>query len=369
MTIISLRNNLKEALAVAERALGENAHLPVLKSFLLRAEKNNVSVSSTNLEIGIVTKFSAKIITEGSFVVPANIFSSLVANVPGERLDIKKTDTSSLEIKSDNYEAIVPLSAADDFPIIPEVENKKQYIEINAQIFIDALNQVIGSVQFSEIRPEISGVLFDFTLDQITLVGTDSFRLAEKKIPGSLFKNTYQEGFTCIIPLRTAEVCTKIFKKDEQLKLYLDKNQIGIQSEHTELVSRLIEGNFPDYKTIIPNGYETEIEMNRSDLVNALKFTGAAMQTTNEIKIRVKEDKKTFDIYSSERSISKLKTSLPAKIKGKECEVVFNWRYIFDGLKTIPDDSIRFVLHGNTRPALITSKDPTYLYVLMPIKQ
>lgn len=368
MSFIVLRNNLKEALLIAERALGENINLPVLKSFRFNIHKEGISISSTNLEIGITTHCSAKVISEGTFLIQSGIISSLIANIPSERLDIKKNE-NSLEIKSDNYEAIIPLSDSDEFPIIPEVENTKKYIEIDGQFFADALKQVSEAVQFSEIRPEISGVFFNFDLDLLTLVGTDSFRLAEKKIQTSNFKSNYSQGFKCIIPLKTIQECIRIFKKNEATRLYFDENQVLIKNSQTELISRLIEGNFPDYKAIIPKGFETVIEADRSEIINALKFTSASNQSTQEVKVVVHEGKKLFEIMSTERSLGKFKTVIPAKIKGKDNEIIFSGRYMLDGLKNIPNTSITFTLNGNTRPALISSEDPSYFYILMPIKQ
>ncbi|MDP1689307.1 MAG: DNA polymerase III subunit beta [bacterium] len=368
MSFIVLRNNLKEALLITERGLGENANLPILKSLSFKINKEGVFISSTNLEIGITTNCSAKIINEDKFLIQSNIISSLIANIPSERLDIKKIN-NLLEVKSDNYEATIPILSPEDFPIIPEIENKNKYLEINGNIFTEALTQVVQAVQFSEIRPEISGVYLNFDLEIITLVGTDSFRLAEKKIKNTNFKTNYEEGFKCIIPLKTIQECIRIFKKNEVIKLYFDENQFLIKNNQTKLISRLIEGNFPDYKAIIPKGFETEIEVDRNEFINALKFVGSSNQLINEVKIIVHEEKKFFEIQSTERSSGKFKTIIPAKIKGKNNEIIFNWRYIIDGVKNIQNNTITFILNSNTKPALISLEDSLYLYLLMPIKQ
>lgn len=368
MSFIVLKNNLKEALMIAERALGENVNLPVLKCLNFNIKKEGVLISSTNLEIGLSTNCSAKIISNGFFLVQSKLISSLISNIPSERINFELKE-NNLEVKSDNYEAVIPIVTSEEFPIIPEIENKEKFIEINGDFLGEAFTQVVQAVQFSEIRPEISGVFMNFDLNTITLVGTDSFRLAEKKINNNSFKSNYSEGFKCIIPIKTIQECIKIFKKNEPVKIFLDENQILFKNNQTELISRLLEGNFPDYKAIIPKEKESEIEVDRSEFINALKFVGSSNQTIYEVKITTQTDKKYFEIQSTERSSGKFKTVIPAKIKGKNNEIIFNWHFILDGLKNIQDKTTTFVLNGNTKPAIIQSENAGYLYILMPIKQ
>ena len=368
MSFIVLKDNFKEAISISEKALGDNVNLPVLKCLSFNIKKEGIFISSTNLELGLTTFCSAKIIKEDTFLIQAKLLSSLISNIPNERLNIEIKD-SNLEVKSDNYEALIPINSPEDFPIIPEIENKDKYIEIEGNLFTEALSQVIQTIQYSEIRPEISGVLFNFDLDSIVLVGTDSFRLAEKKIQASIFKSNHKESFKCIIPLKTIQECVKIFKSNDPVGIYTDDNQILIKNSKTELISRLLEGNFPDYKTIIPKEKETEINVDRSELINALKFVGSSNQSVYEVKIKTHSDKNFFEVQSTEKSSNKFKTVIPAKIKGKDSEVIFNWQYIVDGLKNIQEKNTIFVLNGNTKPAIISSESASYIYILMPIKQ
>lgn len=367
MSFVVLRSNLRDALLITERALGDNVNLPVLKSLLFNVNRDGIFISSTNLEMGITTQCSAKIISEGSFVVNSGTLSSVIGNITSERLDIKINE-KTLEIKSDNYEANILISS-EEFPIIPDVENKSNYIEIDGGFLGEALAQIVPAVKFSEIRPEISGVLFNLNATLLTIIGTDSFRLAEKKISDTNFTSNYESGFGCIIPIKTAEECIKIFKKNESIRLYFDEHQLLIKNKQTDLISRVIEGNFPDYKAIIPNNFETDVEADKNDIINALKFVVSANQNINEVKISIKKGKKFFEILSTERSLGRFKTTIPAKIDGNDSEVVFNWRFLLDGLRSTSDVKVRLSLNGDSRPALISSDDHSYIYVIMPVKQ
>ena len=152
MKLIILRNNFKEIITIAERLTGENLNLPILKNFLLEARNNEIEISSTNLELGITVTTSAKIIEPGKVSVPAALLSSIISNLTSERLNIEKKG-SVLDIKADNYEAEIPLSSHEEFPIIPKTENKKHYIEISSNILHEALGQVSTAIQFSDFRP------------------------------------------------------------------------------------------------------------------------------------------------------------------------------------------------------------------------
>ena len=368
MKVIILKNNLKEAIDIAYRGISENSKLPILKNFLIKAKNNKLVFYSTNLEIGVISSVSAKIIEEGEITVLASLFSSIVSNLSSERLDLQKNNMV-LEIKADQYEIEIPLSLVEDFPIIPDLENKKNFIVINSEIFIGALNQVIPAIQFSEIRPEISGLLFISDPDLITFVGTDSFRLALKKISKNLFTSNFESGFKTIIPLRTIQEIPKIFKKNEEIKCFFDETQVLFQGDTTSIISRVVSGTFPDYKTIIPENFETEIETDKSELINALKLSGTVNQIVSEIKLNVESGKKNFEILSSEKSSGKTKILLPSKIKGNSAKTLFNWRYFIDGLKSFTEDEIIIGLNGDSRPAMIHSKDISFTYIVMPVKE
>ena len=373
MKCIILKNNLKEAIAIAERAIGDNANLPILKNFLIKAEPNVLRLSATNLELGIHATTSAKVMTPGTVTVSANLLSSVVSNISSERLDIEQKD-ALLEIRADNYEVSLPLMPPEDYPALPTVEDKKESLTIASALMNDALSRVATAVQFSELRPEISGVYFDLEPDQLILAGTDIFRLAEKKIPKSLFESNFEKSHTCIIPLRTIQEFMRVSaKRDQEIKWYFGENLVLVAGENWEIVSRLINGSFPDYMGlgIIPKEFQTEVELEREELMNALKLAGAVSQSqaVSEIKLVVPAGKKNLEIFSAEKSFGKTKAMLPAKISGSPTEIYFNWRYLWDGLKGFTDKTITLALNGSDKAALLKSKDTSYIYILMPAKQ
>ncbi|MBI2592880.1 MAG: DNA polymerase III subunit beta [Candidatus Colwellbacteria bacterium] len=366
MKLIVLRDNLKVGLDTVSRAVGGNANLPVLGNVLLKTTSNQIRLSATNLELAITKTVPGKVIEDGSVTVPFGILSSIINNIASERVNLEVKDTN-LTLQTDNYNALIQGTAESDFPIIPKVKKDKEALDVNGSVFRDALEKVVIAAGISEIRPEISGVLLTAEQSVLKLTATDSFRLAEMKLSGAQFKNTFEQGFKVIIPLRTAQELVRV-TKENQLKIYLDQNQVLFETDETEAVSRLIEGNFPDYEPIIPKTLETEVIVDRGELTNSLKLASAFSGKVSEVKLRVK-DKKVLEVYSSDHALGENSYLIPVKVKGTEAEVVFNWRFLLDGIKSGSSKEVFVGLNGDSKPALIKSPEETsYFYILMPVK-
>ena len=212
--------------------------------------------------------------------------------------------------------------------------------------------------------------MFDFQSTILKLVATDSFRLAEKTIAANQFSHNFPTAFKAVIPLKTAQELLRIISRDVPLKIFYDTHQILFVSGDTEIISRLIDGTYPDYEQIIPRETETEITVNRSHLMNAVKLVSNFSGKTNDIRLGVKNDQKILDVYSVNQLVGHNNYLIPAKVSGSECkDIPFNWRYLIDGLKAITEENIVFRINGNTKPALIRpAEDASYLYMVMPIR-
>lgn len=371
MNVIVLKNNLKDALSIISGARKESGNLPILKNFLLETQEGKLKLSSTDLEIGITKLISAKIIQEGSLAIPYTVFTQIMNNLTSERVSIE-TKGNTLLITADNYKAKIGTAPKEDFPIIPDIKNKKgNFAEFETDFFIESLSSVMTACQISDIRPELSGIYFAFKEDQIKLAATDSFRLAEKSIADKKFESNFEKDFSCIIPLKTITEVTRIFtsKNDGKLKIVFDSNQILFENEHTRLVSRLIEGKFPDYELIIPKTFETEAVIDRNDLSGALKLASSLSNRLNEVKFITDDNLKNINVFSSSQEFGESEYLLPAKIKGQAARVTYNWKFVLDGLKNIKHPSVFIGFNGEDRATLIKSpEDPSYSYIVMPIK-
>jgi len=371
MKIIVLKKNLKNGLGIISGVKPANVNLPILKNFLIETVDNKIKLSVTNLELAITYYLSGKIIEKGALTIPLDIFSNIINNLSDERINLE-VKNNNIIIQTDNYEAKIQGINKDEFPIIPQIINNKSFIEIPNQIIIELLNSVINSVHFSETRPELNGVLFDYQVNFIKLAATDSFRLSEKIIYNDKFNSNINNSFKLIIPSKTIQEVIKAFSiisENTQVSIYFDSNQVLFKNENIEIISRLVNGEFPDYQPIIPKITETELLLNKEQFVNALKLASVFTQRLNEVKIIIKENAKNIEIYSSSQGLGENKYLIPTKIKGSATEAVFNWRFLIDGVKPLKTENIFIGLNGGNKPALIKSPgDDSYLYILMPIK-
>ena len=312
MKFVSIRSNIKDAIGAVQRAASENANLPILKNIIINAGDGGISIAATNLEFAITATISGKIIEDGRVTVPAGLIANLIGNLQSDRLNFESRG-NNLEIKTDNYNAILQGLPADDFPITPKIADHGHYLEIKGVFLKEAIQQTIVASQFSDLRPELNSVLFDFSLEVLKFVSTDGFRLAEKTIAANLFTAKFPDPFRILVPLRTTQELLRIIGNDDTVQLYHDANQILFKTENIELISRLSEGSFPDYAAIIPSSFATEISVNRDEFLNAIKLAAVFGQKNNELKITVHPNKKAMKSLPPTRRSEKTTIFSPRK--------------------------------------------------------
>lgn len=369
MKLIILRENLKNALSAVERSVGEGNNLPILKNIFFTAEEKHIRLTATNLEIAVTQIIPGKIEDAGGITVPFSVLYAIIAKAASERVRLE-TDKTTLRVLTDRYAAKLQGIASEEFPIIPRMDEKAHTFEIQGEVFRRAAQDVVSAAQFSEIRPEISGLLFDFQVSAIKLVATDSFRLAERVIPQSQFTARTERGMKCIIPLKTAHEAIRIFSGKEQLVISVDQSQISFRTEKGELISRLIDGQYPDYEQIIPKANDTEIVVDRGEFEQALALVGGFSGKASEVTLRLAESGKGIECYSANQYVGENAYQLEARIKGEKLSPVrFNARYLADGMKSILTPEVVLAVNGDARPALLKApEDSSYRYLVMPVR-
>ena len=369
MKLIILKNNLVEGLNSVENSIGNNTNLPILKNVFLGTENNKIVLISTNLELATKYLLSGKIIETGSVTIPFMIFNNIIKNLNTERINLEKKG-KHLVINTDNYEALIHGQDSKDFPIIPSIQNKKNSIKLNATTFRNALSNTIIASQYSDIRPEISGVLISFQDKRLTFVATDSFRLAEIILESDQVQSSFEE-VSVIIPLNTASELLKAVGNQENgdIEIFIDSNQILFKTSTQYITSRLIDGNFPDYRAIIPKQTKIEVSVNRREIIDAVKLTKVFAGRASDITVSVGGNKKFLEFHSVDNVLGENSYKVPIKLKGEKFSISFNWRYLLDGLKIYKSEEIILGLNESNRPVSIKSvNEPLSLYIVMPIK-
>lgn len=374
MRLIILQEKLKQGLAAVERVALKSLTLPILNNVLLRTNKNFLNLSATDLEIGISWWTLAKIEEEGTIVIPAQSISSLIGLLPNKPINITSKDLS-VSIECGNQKSSFRGLNAEDFPIIPQV-TENDSVKVSGLIFCQGLSRVVNIPAISTTKPEIAGVYFVFQGNTIKMASTDSFRLGEKTITLKKIK----EGKTSfILPQRAAKEIINLFSQEKEIKIYFSPNQVMFESlmEETEatkirLVSRLIEGEFPDYEAIIPQKLETEIVLSKKEFLNQIKSAGIFSGKTNEVKLTVDPDKKQVEIFSQSQDLGEYQGQTQVKIKGKEMKISFNCKFLTEGILTGGEQKEEIILGLTSEEGAAVLKqldDPSYIYILMPIKK
>lgn len=363
MKITCLQENLKRGLNIAQNIVGRNLTLPILNNLLIMTDKGRLKISSTNLEIGINVWVSSKVEKEGAITCPARILSGFVNSLPNKKIELEEKN-NLLTIRCENYRATIRGLSAEDFPLIPKIKDSI-LAEIDGQILRKGLEKVVGAVAISELRPEIAGVLFKWGKNSLKLVATDSFRLAEQNISLSSF-DALDQSF--ILPQRTAQELVRILAEGEQVwRIVLGGSQILFDGGETQLISRLLEGQYPDYQQIIPKDHSFQAIADKDELINIIRLAGLFSSKINEARLVFKESK--LEVLSQDHDLGENRSYLAVEAKGRPLEASFNYRYVLDGLLNIEGKKVLLGFTSDSAPAILKPVgDESYLYVVMPIK-
>lgn len=368
MKLIILRDNLRDGLQAVERATSENNNLPVLKHILINAGAR-ITISATNLEVGITFITNAKINEAGSITVPFTPLSSIINNSSSDRINLE-TQGNVLIVKTDNYEAKIQGLSSEEFPIIPKIAGNDQPLEIEAETLKKALNEVVSAAQTNDAKPELSSVLFDFQVGALKLAATDGFRLAEKTLLNNSFITGFTKAVKILVPIKTIQEVLRIFKTGKKISVYVDPNQVAFKTEDLEIISRLIDGNYPDYTAIIPKNVVTEFSVPREEFLSGVKLVSSFSGRASDIKLRLKEDGAALEIFAANSLVGENNYLIPVRRKKGNgfSETAFNWRYLLEGVRPLSGEQITIGLVSETKPAIIRpTGDDSLIYIVMPI--
>jgi len=364
MKLSCTQANLLKGVATVSRITSPRPTLPVLANIFAGTEKGRLKLSATDLEIGITTWVGAKVETEGKITVPARTFYELVVNNSDETVELALENTT-LKLNSKHFDTSLKGIDASEFPVIPEVK-KEASLAVAGLKFKEAVDQVVFSAATDETRPVLTGILLKADKTELKLVATDSFRLAEK-----IIKLTKPVGsLQVIVPARTLQEISRLIEPSiDQIELTISQNQVKFSFGPTELVSRLLEGTFPDYEQIIPTKQATTAQVSRLKLIEALRAAHIfAKDTAGSVVLRLKEANNLV-VEANAPELGSNKTTVDTKRKGEPLEISFNIKYLLDGLNAMSTEQVDLLFADKFSPALIKPvQSADYLYLVMPLK-
>lgn len=366
MKIEIIKEKFIEAISTAERISGKHVSLPVLSSVVIEAKEDKVIVRSTNLDVGVEIFLQAKVLEEGVVAISGSLLKAFLTNTFSGKNVTCETEGSVFKVAVGNNEAIFNTVLAEDFPVIPKIEDGKKFI-IGAKDFLSGLKSVLWSASISTIKPELSSVYIYEENDDLVFVSTDSFRLAERKVKMKKVKGIDP----ILIPFKNALEIVRVFELfGGDLDITVSKNQLSIVADNTHVSSRVVDGNFPDYRQIMPKEFVTKATILKQDLAQILKLSGIFTDNFNQVTVSFNPTQKTVEIFTKNNEVGESRQTIKGVVEGESISMSFNHRYLLDCLQSIDGESIVIKIAGHGRPTLIKPvSNDSFTYLVMSMNK
>jgi DNA polymerase III subunit beta len=356
------QENLNRALGTVARVANTRGTLPILANVLIKTVNNRLSIAATNLDIAINHYIGAKVTEEGSITIPARLTQDFVSSLPSGVIDLT-LDDYRLHISTDQYQSIINGVSSEEFPVMPAISGGKTW-SINGSILKKSLQQVIIAASIDEARPILTGVYLHTIEGKLYVAATDSYRLAEK----CLGENP--EDINLLIPVSAMQDLLRILGDFEgDVEVCNDEQQILFRVGDVELVARLIEGKYPDYKKLIPEKFDVKATLKKSDFMNVTKVSSLfARESAGSITINIEESEQSLSICSIASQLGENTATADAKVIG-DGDITLNSKYLLDALHALGGEEVMFGFNGKLEPTILSDpKANDYIHIIMPLK-
>lgn len=362
MKIKTEKEPLAKAIQTFQNIISTKATLPILSNFLMETQKGKIHMAATDLDVGISLSLPVEIAEEGSITIPAKRFFDIVRDLPEGQIDITVRKNNSISIETQKCFFKLMGLPKEEFPKLPKL-HEKESITLDQQLLKNMLALTHFAVSREETRYILNGVLFVAKGKSIKLVATDGRRLAliEKalELPGDFKKEV-------IVPVKAIQELIRNLQDEGEVKIAFGENQISFQFDNTVLVSRLIEGQFPNYEQVIPKEGKDKIRIDREKFLGAAKRVSILTSPDSQsIKIDLFKDKLIFSKNSPD--MGEAREEIDIEHKGQEFSVGFNPQYLIEALKNLKDQDISLELTGPESPGVIRAEG-NYVYIVLPMQ-
>ncbi|HEY1085873.1 MAG TPA: DNA polymerase III subunit beta [Candidatus Saccharimonadales bacterium] len=365
MEIEIMQENLAKALQNVSRIASSKASLPILGNVLMRSENNQLRLIGTNLEMAISESVSAKILSPGSITIPARLFSDFIQNLPKEKITLSVKNTI-LTITSKTNTSKINGVSDEEFPEIPQIlDDQSTELTIKTDVFKEFVAQTIIAASNDPTRQALTGVYLHTEASKLFAAATDGYRLAEKELPITL-----ETDIKTIIPVSTLqEVVRSLSDEMKEISLTIDETQIKFAAEGIEIISKLIDGNFPDYRQLLPGKQDTTLVVSKTELGRVIKLSRLFSKETNGgIVLEVNDSILTVKSIASE--VGENTSNIPVQHEGADGSISLNSRYMSDVLGVLELDDIEIGFSGKLSAIQLSSpgNKKDYRHIIMPIK-
>ena len=356
------RDKLLEGLQQVQNVVSTRTTLPILSNLLIKAQKTGLTMTATDLDVGVQGFIEAEVEQVGGSTLPARRFFSIIRELPANDVRIEIDSKNIASIRSGQYVSKIVGLPEDEFPPLPKFDESRLFTLKQADLK-DGLKRTAYAISTDETRYVLNGVLFAFKDNKLTLVATDGRRLALMDIDAEI---TAEQEVSLIVPAKAVNELQRLLKDEGEVTIKIGQNQIAFELNSALLISKLIEGNYPNYRQVIPAETKERVTLERESFHNAVRRVALlTSEKSNSIKLVL--TKNNLDIVANSPEIGEAKETIAVKYSGKEFTIAFNPELLMAPLRNLADDEIYLDLIDEMSPGLIRTKGP-FLYVLMPMR-
>ena len=364
MEIEVTQEKLSKALNTVSRVAGNRSTLPVLNNVLIRVDEKKVSLTTTNLDMAVVDYLPVSSAKDGVVTVPARLLAEFVSNLPrGEVIKINAKDTK-VTVSAGKYTSVVNGTLADDFPELPEIDESKAVVfKLGVDDFKTALNQVVIASSNDLTRPALTGVCFNTIDGELAIAATDGYRLAEKKLVDKV-----ESEVSAIVPTNSLqEVMRSISDDMDEVEISFSDDLVRFRLGEVEIISKLIDASFPDYRKLIPRDNDIEITIKRDELMRVTKLAALFAKGVGGSIVCEAKDSGVFSVKSVANEFGENDSEIETSVD-KNGKVTLNSRFLIDALNSLEEDEIIFKFADRIAPVLLENKkSKNYTHIVMPL--
>ncbi len=356
------RDELASRLAVVARGVSTRTTVLVLGGIQLRAEAGQLHLAATDMEVSLRATLDAQVSDEGVVVVPGRLLLDIARSLPDSDVTIEhKPEEAVVVVTAGTANYRLHTYSSEDFPRLPEVNTDALYA-IERDALVETVARVGRSASRDESRPVLTGILVRFEPGRVVMAATDSYRLAVKETP----VEAALPDLEAIIPARALQELSRIATGADEVQLGLQENHVVFGADGTWLTTRRIDGQFPNYRQLLPEQFEYELPLPREELLEVVRRVSLMAQRNSPLRLRFADGDLTVSAITQD--VGEARESLPAPFTGEPMEIGFNAEFLRDGLDSVDSDTIKFKLISPLRPAVLEGESDDYVYLIMPIR-
>jgi len=356
------RDELARALGVVSRGVSTRTTVQILAGILLHASDGRLELAATDMELSLRTALDASIESDGSVVVPGRLLLELARLLPDAEVTIEhKLEEAAVEIRSGSATYRLHTYNAEDFPRLPDAGVAERH-EVDRETLLETVSRVSRSASRDESRPVLTGVLMRFETEKLVMAATDSYRLSVKE--------TAIEGdvpeLEAIVPARALQELARVAQAGERIELGVHENQVIFSTGDALLTTRRIDGQFPNYRQLVPEAFEHELALPREELLEVVRRVAVMAQRNSPLRLRFGDGELT--VSAQTQDVGEARESLPVPFSSEPLEIGFNAEFLRDGIESVAGEQLRLKLISPLRPAVLQGEDDSFLYLIMPIR-